>query len=194
VVAWFRGGEEVPDNRNFEALVESLRLDLGRGLVWFLRNSVGGSVLVPRTVRYVMYRAMGLKVRSPAIADGQIIENQNLTVGAQTVISRGCYFEGAGRIGIGDHCMVGPDVMFITSTHLRAVDGGQLDRKAVPRDIVVEKDVWIGARVTVLPGTVIEEGCIIGAGSLVSGRCSKGLLYVGVPAQKVGRASAVSSS
>jgi maltose O-acetyltransferase len=141
-----------------------------------------------------MYRAMGLKIRSPAIADGQVIENDNLTIGTQTVVSRGCYFEGAGKIDIGDNCMVGPGVTFITSTHLREEEGGQLSRRPVPRDIVVERDVWIGARATVLPGTVMEEGCIIAAGSLVSGRCAKGFLYAGVPAQRVGRSSAVSSS
>jgi maltose O-acetyltransferase len=194
MLAWFRGGDGVPDNRNAKALADSVRLDLTRGMVWFLRNSVAGSILVPRSVRFLMYRAMGLKIKSPAIADGQIIESDNLTVGTQAVVSRGCYFEGAGKIEIGDYCMVGPGVMFITSTHLREEEGGELNRKPVPRDIVVERDVWIGARATVLPGAVIEEGCIIAAGSLVLGRCTKGLLYAGVPAQRVGRASAVSTS
>ena len=38
----------------------------------------------------------------------------------------------------------------------------------VPSDVIVEDGVWIGANVTLLPGTYIGRGCIIAAGSVVT--------------------------
>ena len=35
--------------------------------------------------------------------------------------------------------------------------------------VVIENDCWIGAGVTILRGTHIGEGCVIGAGSIVKG-------------------------
>ena len=46
---------------------------------------------------------------------------------------------------------------------------------------MIENNVWIGAGVTVLDGAYIEEGCIIGANSLVMGRLEKETIYGGVP-------------
>ncbi|MEA3423389.1 MAG: DapH/DapD/GlmU-related protein, partial [Bacillota bacterium] len=37
-----------------------------------------------------------------------------------------------------------------------------------PAPVVIEDDVWIGARTVILPGVVIHEGSIIAAGSIVT--------------------------
>lgn len=57
--------------------------------------------------------------------------------------------------------------------------------KAIVGDIIIENGCWIGGNVTILPGVVISEGCIIGAGSVVTKNTEKNSLYVGVPAKKV---------
>ena len=36
------------------------------------------------------------------------------------------------------------------------------------KDVVVDEDVWLGARVTLLPGVHIGRGAIIAAGSVVT--------------------------
>lgn len=36
------------------------------------------------------------------------------------------------------------------------------------KDVVVEEDVWLGARFTLLPGVTIGRGSIIAAGAVVS--------------------------
>lgn len=75
-------------------------------------------------------------------------------------------------------------VVFITSNHsMNSSDkrGGQLK----PLPIVIKDGCWIGANVTILPGTIIEEGCVIAAGSVVKGVCKINSLYAGVPAKKI---------
>lgn len=49
--------------------------------------------------------------------------------------------------------------------------------------IVVHENVFIGLRSTILPNTVIESNCIIGAGSVVKGHISAGSVVVGNPAK-----------
>lgn len=39
------------------------------------------------------------------------------------------------------------------------------------KDVVIEEEVWLGANVTLLAGTKIGRGAIVGAGSVVAGKC-----------------------
>ncbi|MEP1334551.1 MAG: DapH/DapD/GlmU-related protein [Lentilitoribacter sp.] len=53
--------------------------------------------------------------------------------------------------------------------------------------IVIEDDVWLGARVTVLPGISIAQGAIIAAGSVVTKPVPAYEIWGGVPARKLGQ-------
>lgn len=50
-------------------------------------------------------------------------------------------------------------------------------------DIIINEDVWIGTRVTLLAGTVLGRGCIVGAGSIVNKEIPPYALVVGSPAR-----------
>ena len=52
--------------------------------------------------------------------------------------------------------------------------------------IKIGDDVWIGANCTILDGAIIEQGVVIGAGSIVSGRCLSYCIYFGNPIKKHG--------
>ncbi|GAA1533367.1 DapH/DapD/GlmU-related protein [Microbacterium ginsengiterrae] len=56
--------------------------------------------------------------------------------------------------------------------------------RSSPSDhIVIEDDVFLGARVVVLPGVTIGAGSVIGAGSIVSASIPAGVVAAGVPAK-----------
>jgi len=63
-------------------------------------------------------------------------------------------------------------------------DSKQRAGKNVYSDINVGTGVWIGAKVTVLPGVTIGNGCVIAAGSVVTFDCEDNCLYAGNPARK----------
>src|SRR5699024_1754638 len=70
-------------------------------------------------------------------------------------------------IEIGDHVMIGPNVVLCTGTHpvsprLRAKEA-QYNKR-----VKVGSGVWIGANTMVMPGVTIGENSIIGAGSVVT--------------------------
>jgi acetyltransferase-like isoleucine patch superfamily enzyme len=158
----------------------------------FFRNKIAGSSLMPRALRWLLYRVSGLRIDTPKVREGCLMENSYLEVGYGSSISRGCYFEGSGRISIGTRTSIGPECAFLTSHHDRDADGNV--RSPGSRPIAIGSRVWLGARVTVLPGAVVEDGCTIAAGAVVTGRCRGDTVYGGVPAMplKKSRADAVS--
>ena len=54
-----------------------------------------------------------------------------------------------------------------------------------PRSITIGDNVWLGARVIVLPGVSIGENSVVGVGSVVTRDIPPGSLAVGVPARVV---------
>ena len=92
---------------------------------------------------------------------------------------------GGGDVTIGDNCDVAPDVCFHTGTH----DPGNHDRRAGADragPIAIGAGTWIGVRATILAGTVIAPGSLIGAGAMVTGgRHPEDSLLLGIPARPV---------
>lgn len=83
-------------------------------------------------------------------------------------------------IYIGDNVMVGPNVTLATAGHpispkLR-LDGIQSNKP-----IRIEKNVWIGSGVQVMPGITIGENSIVGAGSVVTKDIPANVIAVGNP-------------
>ena len=93
-----------------------------------------------------------------------------------------------GLVEIGDDVMMGPDCVCLTANH-------NFDRLDVPmwtqgfashNKITIGNDVWIGQRVTILPGIKINDGSIIGAGSVVTKDVPRFGIVAGNPARLIG--------
>jgi acetyltransferase-like isoleucine patch superfamily enzyme len=50
---------------------------------------------------------------------------------------------------------------------------------------VIGNDVWIGTKAVIMPGVHIADGCIIGAGAVVTRDTEPYTIYGGVPARKI---------
>ncbi len=96
-----------------------------------------------------------------------------VAVGGKLLIGDYCFFNEATRvvcrdsISIGARCLFGPNVCVYDHDHIFGYDGIKDGYKTDP--IIIEKNCWIGANVTILRGTHIGEGCVIGAGTVVKG-------------------------
>lgn len=97
----------------------------------------------------------------------------------------GCNCLVQGGVVIGKHVMMGPDVLIYTQNHkfdridITMDQQGWSEEKAV----VIEDDVWIGSRVTILPGVHIGEGCIVGASAVVTKSVPPYCIIAGNPAK-----------
>jgi maltose O-acetyltransferase len=88
---------------------------------------------------------------------------------------------------VGKDVMMGPDVIIIGENH-------QFSSRDIPMrlqgyqhysPVRIEDDVWIGARVIILPGITIGTGSIIGAGSVVTKDIPPYAICAGNPARVI---------
>ncbi len=79
-------------------------------------------------------------------------------------------------VRIGDRCNFGPNVTIVTPCHpmlpgerraLLDAEGREC-RLCYAKPVVIGSDCWLGANVVVCPGVTIGDGCVIGAGSVVT--------------------------
>jgi maltose O-acetyltransferase len=71
---------------------------------------------------------------------------------------------------IGKDVIMGPEVMIISKNHIHSdlTKPMRVQGSHPPKPVIIEDDVWIGARVIILPGRKIGRGAIVGAGSVVT--------------------------
>jgi maltose O-acetyltransferase len=182
-----RSGEPLSRTRAAGILLRWTREDVVRACSHLYVNRLAGSHLIPRPVRFLIYRSVGIQVGRVDVFPGLTITGRprNLRIGHGTGVNVGCFFDCQGRVTVGERVMVGMGVTLVTSDHPLTAEGRP---QAAPagRDIVIGDDVWLGARCMILPGVTVGPGTIVSAGSVVTRDCMPYSVYAGVPARRVG--------
>jgi acetyltransferase-like isoleucine patch superfamily enzyme len=99
----------------------------------------------------------------------------------------GCYVNGYGGLRIGRRTIVGPYVMIHTANHEIAQGQMIAEQGWAGRAVEIGADCWIGMGVCILPGAHLGDGCVVGAGSVVTGEFDPGSIAVGNPARTIRR-------
>ena len=114
---------------------------------------------------------------------------ERIEIGAHARIGTRCSLwagDQHGRVVIGDHTLLGPEVYVTASNYEMALGVPVMDQAKQERDVLIGNGVWFGARVVVLPGVQIGDGCVVGAGAVVTASLPANSIAVGVPAKVVG--------
>ena len=112
--------------------------------------------------------------------------SNNITI-KDYVNFNGVKFLGKGKITIGNYFHSGEEITFLTSNHnFRNASAIPYDNTYMIGDIVVEDFVWLGNGVIILPGVTLGEGCIVGAGAVVTKSVEPLAIMAGNPAKKIG--------
>lgn len=90
---------------------------------------------------------------------------------------------------IDDDVMVGSYVLITTLNHgcNPESDSSYQRQPLVSKKVHINRNVWIGDKVTILPGVEIGENAIIGANSVVTKNIPANSIAVGIPAKVVKR-------
>jgi len=97
-----------------------------------------------------------------------------------------CYFGATGGIEIGDNVIIGQYVSFHSQEHVFTDPGINIrEQGTTEKGIVINDDCWIGAKATILDGTLIGKHSVIAAGSVVKGIFPDNVLIAGTPARIV---------
>lgn len=107
---------------------------------------------------------------------------RNISLGERVFINSGCRFQDQGGITIGDDCLIGHNAVIATLQHdIEPTRRGDL----IPSPVVIGRNVWLGANVTVLPGVTIGDDAVVGAGSILTKDVPARTVCVGSPARVV---------
>jgi acetyltransferase-like isoleucine patch superfamily enzyme len=95
-------------------------------------------------------------------------EGGNLKIGT-SFFNQGCCITCLKSIKIGDGCLFGPNVTVVDHDHVFRKEDLATGQKYNCSEILIGNNVWIGANVVILRGTIIGDNCVIGAGAIVKG-------------------------
>ena len=125
----------------------------------------------------------------------------NVTIGNNSDIRHYCFLAGDIKIGnnvkifqysnigkgsiIEDNVYIGPRV---TLTNTKKISHGRQYHPDIKAPII-KYGARLGAGCIILPGVVIENECMIGAGSVVTKSTDAGWIYIGNPAKKLKKIS-----
>jgi len=150
-----------------------------------LRKRTGKIALVKR---YCLLRTLAKSVGDnvSVFPDVYLQNIQEMEIGSNVSFQPMVYIEAYGGVKIGD------DVSLAEGASLFSVNHGFKDIKTPIKDqpltalpIVIENNVWIGAKATVLGGVKVASGTIVAAGAVVCIETEKNSTVAGVPAKLI---------
>ena len=114
----------------------------------------------PSTYHAFMHSSVKILIDQP---------NAIIRIGNNTRINGSC-LHASKLISIGENCLIAAGTQIIDSNgHLTALEDPliRINSKDIPKEIIIEDNVWIGLNCLILPGAKIGAGSVIAAGSIV---------------------------
>lgn len=112
----------------------------------------------------------------------------DLIIGEKSVVNSGCVLYTGNGIRIGKNVAVAANCTFAPVNH-EYREKARLIReqgfKPSRGGILIEDDVWIGANCVLLDGSILRQGCVVAAGSIVRSELSAFTVYAGQPLRAV---------
>ncbi len=177
----------------------SLEIFMGRVRAQYHR--LRGVAIAPKCtlgsrVRIDQPAAVRLGLRATLEADvwlKVVDQGARFEIGQYSFIGRGTEFDVSQSVIIGDHVLIGPGV-FVTDHNHNIAQNMRIDEQGCKAAaVIIEDDVWLGAKVVVLPGVTIHRGAVVGAGAVVTKDLPANSISVGVPARVIGERPATGS-
>lgn len=155
------------------------------------------TILYKRLTRKKQYTlGENVKIRKGVVLSGNVVIGDNTIVNNNTIIKASA---GSAKIEIGKFCSIAHDIYICTFNHNIVTPSiwGTYDKSVEYHDLFPEagkdnskgiyigSDVWIGTKVSVMPGVNIANGAIVGANSVVTRDVEPYSIVAGAPARKI---------
>ena len=125
-------------------------------------------------INYVSQGMGGIEIGSP----------ENFKIDPTSHLKSNTYVECQGGVEIGRYFHTGRGLTIFSGNHdYESKESIPYGRKSILKPVIIKDFVWCGANVTICPGVTIEEGAVIGAGSVVTKDVPKCAVVAGNPAK-----------
>lgn len=175
----------------------SRAFDYARGLYVFIliRISGGECVTIPRIGKNTYFKypphkgyKIGAQCNIGPSCYFDIPRGSHLKIGSRTKITGYSMISSAIEVAIGDDVLIAEFTSIRDAEHKIQKDVLIAKQGLIQAPIVIGNDVWIGRNCTILYGTHIMDGCVIGANSLVKKRVLEAYkVYAGSPLAAIKR-------
>jgi acetyltransferase-like isoleucine patch superfamily enzyme len=109
-----------------------------------------------------------------------------VTLGDEVAFQHNCHVSVHGELTIGDHSIFGEWVSIHDENHVITDDPEPiLQRGFVVKPVTIGRNVWVGAKATILPGVTIGDNAVIGANAVVTHDVPAYTMVGGVPARVI---------
>ena len=139
-------------------------------------------------LRNIVYRLLFRKINGFAWIQPyvQFVDTRKLRVGKFFGVNTGTYINAVGGITIGNYVLIGSNVTISSGQHpIEGINPSVFERPIIPKEIIIEDDVWIGAGAVIMPGITLKKGTVVGACSVVTKSTEEYSIVVGAPAKKI---------
>lgn len=192
-------------NIKYNLLSKKVNKSILSGVYFIIQKNstidIKGKLILESTLNFGTKRIKGSKLESRLlIEDGGVMRvfggNYTISYGADIEVFKNATLEIGGGIGAnigltiicGDKIAIGRNSGCGRNVTIRDNNGGHAIsirgyKNSLP--VVIKDHVWLTETCTVMPGTVIETGAIIGARSVVSGHIPGSCIVSGDPAKVV---------
>jgi acetyltransferase-like isoleucine patch superfamily enzyme len=118
---------------------------------------------------------------------GKFLHHKEIYLGDNIYIAPRFHIS-ARNLKIGNGVLIGPNLLLECDDHIFKTVGKTIWSMRHEKNIgfvTIEDDVWIGGNVTILKNTVVGEGCIVGASSLINKPLPPYTICLGTPCRSV---------
>lgn len=139
---------------------------LGEFRIWMIENTLSNKSRRQRFFTKIIKKQVfeygsDLRVNEMCRLNKSVILKNNVNL-------NGMEIQGFGKVIIGNNFHSGKDILLITQNHnWKNANTIPYDDKYNLTNIIIEDNVWIGSRVTIIGNVNIGEGSIVQAGSVV---------------------------
>ena len=111
---------------------------------------------------------------------------KGLKIGNHSAVGDYTQFGAAGGIEIGNDVIMGSYISFHSENH-NFTDTSKLIREqgVTSKGIVIGNNIWVGAKVTFLDGSVVGNNSVVAAGAVVNGIYPDNSIIGGIPAKVI---------
>lgn len=166
------------------------RIPYTRAVVLWFRSFLSDLLLLILTLvgyvplhwfRKLMYRFAGIKIAKHTAFHwrARFFHPKGIAIGSYTNIGNDAFLDGRLGLNIGDCVNISGDVRIYTVEH--DIDDPWFHSKGGP--VNIEDYVYIGSRVTILPGVRLGYGSVVASGAVVTKDVPPYMLVGGVPAK-----------
>jgi acetyltransferase-like isoleucine patch superfamily enzyme len=157
---------------------------IGDGLLYFINRIVAHiPFFFIRSFFYKYFLKLEIGEDARIFMEAWFDTRKNFVLGKNSTINEKCRLDNRGGLYIGANVSISSQVCILTGDH--DVQSPHFTGRA--RAVNIGDYVFIGTRAMILPGVTLGEGCVVGAGAVVTKDVAPYAIVAGVPAKLVGQ-------